>query len=149
MAPQRSLEESEELIRKFTKRENELAREDSNIDRTLERANKAWSFIYGIGGVLVFVILWAARTQWIQADHEARIGKLETASQAVVAQDTANKLLFQNMQTSIDAATKELDARRVEVKEVDELWWMKEHGISNKEEFYQHKGYAAPDQPIK
>jgi hypothetical protein len=40
---------------------------------------------------------------------------------------------------------KELEKRSETVKRVDEMWFMKEHGISNKEEFQRKNGYSAPN----
>ena len=51
------------------------------------------------------------------------------------------------VQFQLGALSKEVEARSVMIQRVNEMWWMKEHGISNKEDFQRRNGYSAPGAP--
>lgn len=71
-----------------------------------------------------------------------------TQIEALKNYDTANTLVTTGLQgqfnTNSERVKKVEDFQSQLMPRINEMWFMKEHGISNKEDFQQRKGYPAP-----
>lgn len=118
--------------------------------------------VWGLCAALVAATAWFVRIEYTKVETDKQLtylqGRVETNRIAIEgnwkADDqyiAANKLLFQQIFSGISANSKELD-RREKIQNdnwarLSELWFMKEHGISNADDFFARHGYIPSSLP--
>lgn len=113
----------------------------------------------GMGAVIVTVTIFVYTTKRDVADLKAKNVEIATALEtknkevsvafeSIKARFATDDILHLGFQNQIKGNFDELKKREKQVSEVDDMWFMKEHGISNKEDFIQRHGYAAPTNPV-
>ena len=120
---------------------------EDTIGRAIERIRFLVWACYGLGVAIVAVAVWVTvvNTSLKVIDaNTAQIRAHETYNQS-------NTLTIQALQSIDKILRADIDTTRSELKDlqpkVNEMWFMKEHGISNKEDFVLRHGYAAPTGP--
>lgn len=110
----------------------------------------AWA-IYGMGFAIAVVVAFVVRTQIKISDYDQLREKREVQIKALDDYTVSNNL--------VNAATQASQARIVESvsknekrldflqPKVEEMWFMKEHGMSNKEDFFIRHGFPAQNTP--
>jgi len=95
----------------------------------------------------------SAKTEWdksfaqIRGEIAVNKAKIDATEKATGASENAEKLLFQSVQGDIQSIKDLLKSREELVRQHQEMWFMKEHGISNKDDFYLRNHYNAPSNP--
>ncbi|GEM_PF-6225391 len=143
-----------EIIKSLDRRRRELEADDVSVAEKVTRLETVARFIWFLGVAIVGVTCWVMWVQHSLAEAGKEMGQceadLKTVNSFVKAVESkvdvriaADDLLHLSLQNQITANTNELEARKPQVKQVQEMWFMKEHGISNKEEFQRKANEAA------
>jgi hypothetical protein len=101
--------------------------------RSLSSLTNVLSGIRWIGGGLVAITLWVA---WVQfsiirdgSDIDRTRGMAEDTRNLLKDYISSDKLTEQTMETQIKINLEELQRHNKQFQELDELWFMKEHGL--------------------
>lgn len=128
-----------------------LEEASTHRDRTLSSVERFVKWAYGFGSIIVFIAVWVARIQWDMAQIKETVALNKAEIKAQHEQHEADRLskeiqkaLTDALQAQINLVNKELDLRSQDINHTREMWFMKEHGISNKEDFERKNGYPAP-----
>ncbi|MEO7099105.1 MAG: hypothetical protein ABI162_07065 [Luteolibacter sp.] len=110
----------------------------------------AWA-IKGLVGTVVLLALWYARVEYKIGGYDKIIAERGAQIAANTEYRTSNNIVNLGMQNSLDSLRDRFTnlENRVNKNEprTNEMWFLKEHGISNKEDFAQRHGYRAPEDP--
>jgi hypothetical protein len=134
-------------------RRDVLSLEDFN--KKADLIERFFKWIWALcAAVAAAVSMWVI-SQWTIAHQGEEIKKNIIALETVKTQAEANKLLFLQLANTMDAnrrerlaqvepIIKDVDAIKAEMPKVVEMWFMKKHGISNKEAFAQENPGVSP-----
>ena len=117
-------------------------------ETTVRIATLEWivKLLYLYGAAVAAIALWAGRLQWRIMDLEKDAATHHASIQVLDATDKANQILFKGFQFGIQTNTEELKRREPFIDKANEMWFMKEHGVDNSQE-YKDKHGVEPKSP--
>lgn len=128
-----------------------LQKSTDHRDRTIASVERFIKWAYAFGLSIFTVVVYVAKIQWDVAQIKENVVLNKTEIKALHEQHEADKLAAQVQKSFNDSVTaqftlvnKEFDKRAIAIDHVNEMWFMKEHGISNKEDFERKNGYPPP-----
>lgn len=112
--------------------------------------------IWGLFAIVIAGALWYARVESKLADsdrkdaeHDKLLAHVAAQTESLNAYMVANNLVNSIATSTVNRLTERVtkNENRLDAidKQVTELWFMRQHGISNKEAFFQDHGFAAPE----
>lgn len=159
MAP-RNREEANNILSQIAQRDSELRLEDTSFSTYISKAEWFVKYAWLFGAVVASVTIWVAKVQWDSHSQASDIAKLTSYCELAKDQWVTDQALIISIQNTIianrtermadvkslrdDVATLKLDTPKVA-----EIWFMKIHGISNKENYMRETGQSARDYPTK
>ena len=120
------------------------------------------SLVKWLGGILVGVLLWSARLEYsvqqntdfrnhqaiIDAKQDERITANTSAVQAYITSDSlGNQSMISSVKSVQDRVNSLKDVQDVIAPQVHEMMFLKDHGISNRDDFFTRHGFEAPAGP--
>lgn len=148
----------QKAIEQLSERSVAIAREDARLKDNLDNIYKITATLKIVGTAFVAIVGWVCYMQWTVKAQGDTIKGLTTALEVIHAERDTEKFALQDIRNTIAGNRAEriveIAAIRADViiakayfAKVDEMWFMQQHGISNKEEFQRRNGYAAPTTP--
>lgn len=128
-----------------------LQKASDSRDRTISSVERFVKWAYGFAAVIVAITVYTVKIQWDVAQIKEAVSANKAEIKLLHEQHEADRLTAQiqkafdeSVTIQIGAINKELDKRTLDFSHVSEMWFMKEHGISNREDFERKNGYPPP-----
>lgn len=125
------------VILELSKRQALLNSEESSLSDKIEKAHRIGQAFYAFAATIAAVAVWVT---WMQFTINALQSQVDINSTLL---STQGRSIIQ-MQNQIDRANQTLDDRKQAIKQVGELWTMKELGVTNSDAYQRKHGQPVP-----
>lgn len=123
----------------------------ANAEKRFDVYAKFVKYLWFICVAIALGTLWIGKMQWNQSQHDTDITTLKSdvkLNKALIdAHEIQSKTTFAERLNIINILTTRVEAMEKLTPQVTEMWFMKTHGISNHDAFFQEHGYQAPKGP--
>lgn len=158
MSP-RNRAEAQAVVEQLARRGSEIRLEDEGLKKYGESAERFVKYAWAFGTVVALVTGWTLKVQWDLVQMKQEIVKLTLAADLTKDLRISDNTLTQTIQNSIVANRNErmgeikslredISILKADTPKVAEMWFMQQHGISNKENYFRETGRSAPSKQV-
>ena len=154
--------EGQDVVDKLAQHDRKLRQENEEISAYVRGAKALVKHTWFLGSAIAATALWLGKMQWQQAAHDDAIKALNAFRDTSREIRGSDQLLIAAIQNSVTANRSERmnDIRAINENvshqqqmwekwtvPISEMWFMKSHGISNKENYFRENSKSAPSSP--
>ena len=154
--------EGQDVLDKLAQHDSKLRRENEDIAAYIKVAKVVGAHTWFIGSAILGFALWLGKMQWTQAIHADAIKENTTYRTAAAVTQNANQIFDMTIANTVSAnrtermndikALSEAVNHQHQLWEkwtvpISEMWFMKNHGISNKEAYFRENKQPALKSP--